>query len=270
MDNKGRSPYRRNVLKTIGSITAVGAGTLSTASVGTADDDPPFEVRDLDWWDQQSARRTIGVLNRNSYIRELQDTLRERGLQPKHRGITAATLVTDDEAVNETNPALVNVPFTNPANGNGRSGSDGGLLNVLLVDGEDGVRLVASALGTVVDDRSGSVQTADQGGHVTHFGNVGEERLTPGVIGTGTVDLGPQTSDISCDVCQIIANALCDYAGSSVTTSACFEVGVACLSGGSIPGAVGCLGACYAIVGAISLTGCYYASSEICEEAGFC
>lgn len=272
MDGSDSDQTRRNVLQKMTTAAAVGGLGVSATGVSAArSDSPDWEIRNIDWLEDDVASEYSVYFDRDNWGSSLRDQIIRDGYEAIPSGVSAARMVTTSREVNALNPVQVFLPFTRRAS---RSDATDGVI-VGTVAGEAGDRRLISALGSVVD-RNDGVSADSTRADAKLYGNVSDgEELQAGVVRTqsgaqvaANMD-GVQTDGLGCDACKILVGNICGATTGKVTEAVCLKAGVVCagLGGGvNIPAGLGCLGACYLVVGTVSAYGCLKAPGFICGK----
>lgn len=253
---------RRDFLKKSG--LAAGAGVFGFSGFAdnvNATDKADFEVTGRSQLSDSEAQKNVGNAMSWSYSRDLaKNMIQEADLRPAFSNAFGVSFTTDDEKVNELNPAAVSLPFVSP------KGDRGGLLVMVVADSEEG-RAPMSAFGITAEGNvgNGNVQ-AMSSAQVKSYAVVDEEAGIVRDRQVSAADVGAQ--DIGCDVCEFIVGELCSYGVGKVTEGYCIEICLPLVSG--LWTYIACSGACALIIDYLTDQACSYGSSYVCEQAGFC
>lgn len=262
---------RRNVLQKMTTAAAVGGlGASATGLSAAESDQPDWEIRNVEWLDVTTSEYA-DYFNRDNWGSTLRDRIVRDGYEALPSGVSAARMVTTSREVNALNPVQVFLPFTRQVSANNET--DGVIVGT--VAGESGDRRLISAFGSVIDREEGVSADSPQA-DAKLYGNISrEEEPQAGVFETRSAAQvaanaeGIQTDGLACDACKLVVANICGYVSGKVTNSVCLKTGVVCagVGGGvNIPAGLGCMGACYLVVGTIASYGCLKAPGFICGK----
>jgi hypothetical protein len=288
---KRSSMNRRSVLRALGAGTAVtglGAGIGSAKSsfanpssqnattengVIVSKEGTDLKITDVQALEAGRARSELKNAPSVPETSAIKQWFLQNDLRPSIPDAGGLEFTTSKQVVNEGTPVVVSVPYK--PTGRDESSVQAGLVNHLIINGENGERVPAAAIGIYTEETDQGVQQKLVGSSYTEETNqrvqqrsVGssagesvvfhEETVEGGVTGSGEFST---SQSIGCATCQIIYDGLVGGTWGAVNRAACLY---GCTVTG--PAYLVCAGACTIILSAITTYGTFYTAPVFCSD----